>query len=174
MKQNSKILKKCIAAIHKFHSDNESKLINNGNPGSFFKNVNSKTSYKSGVALLRDLGGNLHSSDTDRAQLLNEHFATHCNTLLHFATQLLNEHFAFGQDDGRLLPFSIDETDFFPKVSSNLSNLGNVLTILKKLQSNDSGGVDNLPTLLFKILRPKCLSLYRAFSMSLVLVLYPF
>ena len=81
-------IKKCIAAINKFHSDKESKLINNGNLGSFFKYINFKTSYKSGVAPLKDLGGNLHNSDTDKAQLLNDHFAT-----------------VFVQDDGRLPPF---------------------------------------------------------------------
>ena len=58
-KENSKILKECIAAINKFHSDNESKLINNGNLVSFFKYVNSKTRYKSEVAPLTDSGGNL-------------------------------------------------------------------------------------------------------------------
>ena len=47
---------------------------------------------------LKDLGGNLHNSDTDKAQLLNHHFAT-----------------VFVQDDGNISPFSRDEADFLPK-----------------------------------------------------------
>ena len=81
-------INKCIAAINKFHSDNESELINNGNLGSFFKYINSKTSYKSGVGPLKDLCGNLNNSDTDEAQLLNDQFVT-----------------VFVQDDGRFHHF---------------------------------------------------------------------
>ena len=54
------------------------------------------------------------------------------------------------QDDGRLPPFSIDEADFLPKVGPVFFNSGNVFKILKKLKSNGSGGVDNLPNVLFK------------------------
>ena len=56
----------------------------------------------------------------------------------------------FVQDDGRLPPFSIDEADFLPKGGSVFFNPGNVLKILKKINSNGSGGVDNLPNVLFK------------------------
>ena len=56
----------------------------------------------------------------------------------------------FVQDDGRLPPFSIDEADFHRKVSSVFLNPGNVLTFLRKLKSNGSGGVDNLPNILLK------------------------
>ena len=56
----------------------------------------------------------------------------------------------FVQDDGRLPSFSINEADFLPKVSSVFFNPGNVLKILKELKSNGSGGVDNLPNVLFK------------------------
>ena len=55
----------------------------------------------------------------------------------------------FVQDDGRLPPFSIEEADFLPKVGSVYFNPGNVFKTLKKLKSNGSGGVDNLPNVLF-------------------------
>ena len=51
--------------------------------------------------------------------------------------------------NGRLPPFSIDETDFLLKASSVFFNPGNVLKVLKKLQSNGSGGVDNLSNVRF-------------------------
>ena len=43
-----------------------------------------------------------------------------------------------------------DEANFLPKVGSVFFNPGNVFKILKKLKSNGSGGVDNLPNVLFK------------------------
>ena len=77
-------------------------------------------SYKSGVAPFKDSCSNLNNSDTDKAQLLT-------------ATD-------FVQDDGKLPPFSEDENDSLPKVSSIFFNPGNVFKILKKLKSNGSGG----------------------------------
>ena len=90
-----------LLQFNKFHSDKETSLINNCNLGSFFKYVNSKISYISGVAPLQDTAGNLHNSDADKAQLLNDHFPT-----------------VFVQDDGKLRPFSRDETKSLPNASS--------------------------------------------------------
>ena len=65
--------KHCISCINKYNSDRELALIQIGNLGSFYKYVNSKTSYKSGIASLMDDSGNLLDNDSDKARLLNNY-----------------------------------------------------------------------------------------------------
>ena len=66
----------CISCINKHNSDKELGLIQSDNLGSFYKYVNSKTSYKSGVAPLMNNSVNLFYNDSDKARLLNNYFAS--------------------------------------------------------------------------------------------------
>ena len=59
--------KQCISCINKYNSHRKLDREQSGNLGSFYKYANSKTSYKSGVALLMDNSGNLLDNDSDKA-----------------------------------------------------------------------------------------------------------
>ena len=70
------IRKECISEINKFYADKELKLIDNGNLGSFFKYVNCRTSFKSGVAPLKNENGVIQYDDLEKARLLNINFSS--------------------------------------------------------------------------------------------------
>ena len=68
--------KKCDDAIESFIRKQEEHLISNGNLGSFYRYVNGKLTFKSGVSTLKDLDGTPLSDDMTKAERLSEHFSS--------------------------------------------------------------------------------------------------
>ena len=48
----------------------------NGNMGSFYKYINNKLNGSNGTAPLRDVDGNVHTANGEKADLLNKHFSS--------------------------------------------------------------------------------------------------
>ena len=78
------ITKECISEINKFHADKELKLIANGNLGSFFKYVNCRTSFRSGIAPLKNENGVIQYDDLEKAKLQNMNFSSNFTADLFF------------------------------------------------------------------------------------------
>ena len=70
----TKIANECRLAIHKFDIEREQKLLEANNLGAFYRFVNSKLSSRSGIAPLSTDGSQLFTSDSDKANLLNDFF----------------------------------------------------------------------------------------------------
>ena len=56
----------------------EQRVIDSNEPGAFYKFVNSKSAYRSGVGSLIGPGGRMATSDREKADLLNNWFCVHC------------------------------------------------------------------------------------------------
>ena len=54
------------------------KVISGDNIGSFYKFVNNQLTCLTGIATLIDNAGNAVTTDTDRAELLNQYFGSVC------------------------------------------------------------------------------------------------
>ena len=131
--KHKEISKQCVDAVNKFHSDKELRLIDKGNLGSFYKYVNSKTSYKSGVAPLKKPDGSLAYDDLDKANLLNEFFSS-----------------VFTKDDGNVPYFQTSWSDTTPGLNSVCFTPDIIKKIVKKMKLNGSAGEDMFPSVLFK------------------------
>jgi len=70
------ISKKCDEALHEFLRKKEESLINCNNVGSFYKYINSKTTNKTGVGILKDSSGVDLTSDKSKADALNNFFCS--------------------------------------------------------------------------------------------------
>jgi len=122
----------CRQLIHKYEIKREQKVINNNNAGCFFRFVNRKLSCKSGLGALINDDGDIVTSDIDRANLLNDYFASMCTT-----------------DDGSKPAFdrvveddcNLDSIDFTP---------GRIYSVIRKLKASGAAGPDGFPPLLFK------------------------
>jgi len=66
--------------IQKYELVKEAKVISADNIGSFYKFVNNKLTCSSRIATLTDNAGNVVTSDTDKAELLNQYFGSVCTT----------------------------------------------------------------------------------------------
>ncbi|MDW0252237.1 MAG: reverse transcriptase family protein, partial [Nitrososphaeraceae archaeon] len=129
-----RLVVKCRSAIKLFHKSRESKLIDGGNLGAFYKFVNSKVSSHPGVPPLRDTHGNTVTLDAEKAELLNSFFSS---------------------------VFTVDNHIIAPPSSSIPLSLSNqfsgvcstpdlVLKAIHKLKNSLSCGVDLLPAYLYK------------------------
>ena len=147
--------KKCDDAIESFIKKQEEHLISNGNLGSFYRYVNGKLTFRSGVSTLKDLNGIPLLDDMAKAERLSEYFSS-----------------VFTVDNGVLPHISRkvdDETelnniDFTPDL---------VYKHLRKLKEKTSSGPDLLPALLLKNLagslaEPLSLLFSKLFSMSAI------
>jgi hypothetical protein len=133
LKEKYKFLKKkCDEAIAKFMRDKEERLISNGNLGSFYRYVNDKLTFKSGVSVLKDANGVLLSDDLAKAERLGEYFSsvfTDDNGILPHVNKQVNDNTA------------LNNVDFTPDL---------VYKQLHTLDSKTSSSPDLLPALLFK------------------------
>ena len=130
--------KQCISCINKYNSDRELGLIQSGNLGSFYKYVNSKTSYKSGVAPLMDNSGNLLGNDSDKTRLLNNYFAS-----------------VFVKDNGLMPKFEPLVDDSSNKINAVYFSPDKVIKAIKKLRTSDCGGDDKLTNIYFLNVAPE-------------------
>jgi len=67
--------------LHKQHSSDATiytKVVSADNIGSFYKFVNDRLTCSTGSATLKDNAGNAVTSDTDKAELLNQYFGSVC------------------------------------------------------------------------------------------------
>ena len=128
------IVHACKEAITKFDIDKEEQILNANNLGAFFKFVNGKLCTSSGITPLIDSAGNLITSDTEKANLLNSYFQsvfTKDNTILpDFPSR-----FPPNQ------PEVLDDIIITPAI---------ILKILQKLKTNSAAGPDRLPPIFYK------------------------
>ena len=126
--------KRCISSINKYNSGRELALVETGNLGSFFKYVNSKTSYKSCVAPLKDSSSNLLETVVDKVRLLNQYFAS-----------------TFTINNGILPSFErLGFDSSSNKLNSVYFSTEKVMKAIKNLKNTGSGGEDKLPNIFFK------------------------
>ena len=129
-----KISKACSLAVTNFRNHFEENLVNNGNLGAFYKYVNNKLNGSNGIAPLQNKGGDLITSNADKAALLNSYFSS-----------------VFTVDNGRIdaaeLPtLSLPTTP----LSSPCFTPAAVMKYIKLLKANSGGGPDGLPAVFFK------------------------
>jgi len=103
-----------------------------GNVNNLYRFVNSKVKSKTGVLPLKNDRGNIVVSDVDKAQLLNDKFAS-----------------VYTIDDGNLPPCSRSVSEDVSKSEVNLSE-NVVLRVLRKLPNKVSHTPDGLPALFLK------------------------
>jgi len=124
---------------HECEKQTELRVIDANNLGTFYKYVNKRISYRSGIGALTDSAGNTIVDDSGKANPFNEYFAS------------------VGTIDNDVLPpcpcvvskgVSLETVEF---------NVSNVMLAMNKLKSNLSSGPDGLPPLLFKQLK-NCLA----------------
>jgi hypothetical protein len=126
------IKKKCDSAIDSFIKEQEERLITDGNLGAFYRYVNGKLTFKSGVSTLKDANGISLSDDMSKAERLSEYFAstfTEDNHILPQVSRKVNDNIELNNVDFR-------------------SDL--VYKHLRNLNVKTSSGPDLLPALLFK------------------------
>ena len=145
--------KKCDEAMESFIRQQEEHLINNGNLGSFYRYVNGKLTFKSGVSTLKDLNGTPLSDDMTKAERLSEHFSS-----------------VFTVDNG-ILPHISKKVDDETELNNVDFTPDLVYKHSRKLKEKTSSGPDHLPTLLLKNLagslsEPLSLLFSKLFSMS--------
>jgi len=126
-------------AVRSFEISKEKQVIENNNLGSFYKHINNRLSCRSGVGVLHGENGEVATSDTDKASVLNNYFSSVCTN-----------------DDGvlpefdRVAPANVEFNDV-------MFSPANVKSVLRKLKNKVSCGLDGLPPTLFKKLAP-CLA----------------
>jgi len=107
--------------------------------GIFFNFINNKLSCKRGLGALNNDNGDLIIDDGDRANLLNDYFASMCTS------------------DNGLIP----DLDCVVPTNSNLENIeftpDNIYAVIRKLMISGASGPDGFPPRLFKTLA-SCLS----------------
>jgi hypothetical protein len=69
-----RLSKACSCAVRQFHVNFETKLVESGSLGAFYRYVNKKLNGSNGIA--RDVSGNLLTSNADKAALLNRYFSS--------------------------------------------------------------------------------------------------
>ena len=103
------------------------------NLGAFYRFVNNKLSAKTGIAPLFNPAGTLLSSDSDKADLLNDYF-----------------HSVFTKDDGNLPIFPRRLRDPSHSKSDISISPDIILKILSKLKVNSAAGPDGLPPMFYR------------------------
>ena len=118
----------------------ERRIVNSNNVGSFYRHINKRMSCRSGVGVLRSTDGADAISDLEKAEILNNHFASVCT-----ANNGIFPQFNRLVDDN----VELSNIEFTP---------ASVTRAIKKLKSNLSSGPDGLPPVMFKQLAPQLAS----------------
>jgi len=124
---------------HECEKQTELRVIDANNLGTFYKYVNKRISYRSGVGALTDSAGSTIVDDSGKANLFNEYFAS------------------VGTIDNDVLPPCPCVVSKGVSLKTVEFNVSNVMLAMNKLKSNLSSGPDGLPPLLFKQLK-NCLA----------------
>ena len=74
----NRVSAECRLAMRRYECWLEGKIIDSNDTGAFYKFVNSKSSCRSGVGTLLGEGGELVTDDKEKADLLNNYFASVC------------------------------------------------------------------------------------------------
>ena len=122
----------CSLAIKQYHSYNESRLINNGSIGNFYKFVNSKLKTVNDVPPLMRPSGELCFDNIEKAELLSNYFSS-----------------MFSIDNHSLPPCAAVDNVQFP-FESLLCFPDTVAAAIRKMKNCKSVGSDRLPVLLLK------------------------
>ena len=118
--------------VHASSCSKQNSILAGKDPGAFYKYINNKLNCKSGVAAIKLLDGSIASSDFDKSEILNNHFANSTRA-----------------DDGHLPNFT---PPFFPteQFDSFNSSSFHIASILKKIKPSLAIGPDGLPAYFFK------------------------
>lgn len=127
-----KLVSECQNAIKTYSISCENHLIKNGNLGSFYKFVNSKTSVRTGIPPLMNTTGAIISDDFEKAELLNTFFAS-----------------VFTKDDG-ILPSNACAAQHNLPHGGICCTPTLVIKAISKMKGSSSSGDDNLPALVYK------------------------
>ena len=129
----------CRRSIRDYAARKEIKLIDSANLGMFYKYVNSKMACKSGIGSLKAADGTLLTSDTAKAELLNEYFVSVCTT-----------------DNGTLpvIDFGVPEEVQLDTVHFSPHA---VMRAIARIKPSTSPGPDGLPASVLRKLAP-CIS----------------
>lgn len=123
---------KCRQLLRDYEIKREEKVIDSNNAGGFFRFVNGKLSCRRGLGALCSDKGDVITGDVERANLLNQYFASVCTS-----------------DDGITPPFpravpsdvQLETVNFTPN---------NVFAVMRNLKPGGSCGPDGFPPQLFK------------------------
>ena len=137
--QYKRITSLCRKTIRDYVAEKEKRVIDSENLGCFYKYVNSKLTCKSGVGALKTADGSLLSNDSEKAELLNDYFASVCT-----ADNGIMPSAILRAPDG----IKLENVHFSPEV---------VARTIAKIKPNTSPGGDGLPPLVIKKLA-RCLS----------------
>lgn len=113
----------------------EMHVIESNNLGSFYKYVNRRISYRSGIGALIDGAGNVVECDEEKANIFNKYFAS------------------VGTVDNNVLPSCRKVVSGNTTLATIEFSSSNVKQAINKLRPNLSSGPDGLPPLLFKRLK---------------------
>jgi hypothetical protein len=122
--------------IWEFEKSKEENVIKSNNVGKFYKYINKKLSYSSGVGALRNSGGMLITDNLSRANVLNDYFTSVC-TVDNGSTPSVP----------RTVPPNVGLTDINFSTSA-------ILRAIKRIKPNASSGPDGFPPSLVKQLAP--------------------
>jgi hypothetical protein len=127
-----RLSKACSCSVRHFQNHVENNLVESGNLGTFYKYVNSKLNGSNGIPPLRDKLGNLTTSNTAKAALINDYFCS-----------------VFTIDDGVInpanLPESLPSAMAPPFFTPTL-----VEKYIKLLKTKSGSGPDGLPAIFYK------------------------
>ena len=127
-----RLSKACSCAVRQFQANFETRLVDSGNLGSFYKYVNKKLNGSNGIAPLRDESGNSLASNADKAALLNRYFSSVFTT----DNGIIDSNRLPNQIKHKMLPVC-----FTPQM---------VMKFIQKLNASGGGGPDGLPACFFK------------------------
>jgi hypothetical protein len=120
------------SAVKEYQISVEEKLVENGNIGSFYKYVNRKLIGSNGTAPLRDGNGNVHTANSEKAELLNEYFSS-----------------VFTTDNGVIDPNRLPMQNS-NRLSTVCFSPELVLKHIQRLKSGSCGGPNGLSASFFK------------------------
>ena len=125
----------CRRLLRDHELQNEKKILESGEPGLFYKHVNSRLSCSSGIGSLINNGETV-VDDEGKANLLNDYFASTCV-----------------EDDGSQPKFERQvPTDV--NIDTVAFNTENVYKVMKQLKPKMSSGPDGIPSVVLKKLSP--------------------
>jgi hypothetical protein len=126
------IAKRCKLILEQIETEKENRVLRSTDLGKFYRFVNSKLSSKSGVAPLKYDHGGFAFSSIEKAELLNNYFASICTI------------------DNNVLPIMKHNMPADNLLELIDFNEHDIHTILMKLKSSFASGPDGIPPIFYK------------------------